>query len=158
MPSKKKSSTDKISSDKLCSFTGLTDRRHRQLAKEGVFPPPIGSQYDHDATLVGLFKYFRTKQESSTGGMAEAKLKREQAKARTAEVEAKKAEESVIDVSEAKRGFSRMAVVIKAKLLAIPSSMAPLAAGKSAAEVEGITRKAVVDALQQLSDHFLNKK
>src|SRR5256885_3244989 len=30
-----------ISADRLCSLTGLTDRRHRQLAKEGYFPPPM---------------------------------------------------------------------------------------------------------------------
>ena len=46
-----------ISSDKLCSLTGLTDRRHRQLAKDGYFPPPERSEYQLIPTLRGLFKY-----------------------------------------------------------------------------------------------------
>lgn len=48
-----------ISADRLCQLSGLTDRRHRQLAKQGFFPPPFKSDYQEDATLIGLFRYLR---------------------------------------------------------------------------------------------------
>lgn len=48
-----------ITGDKLCGHTGLTDRRHRQLASEGYFPPPVKGLYQRDATLTGLFRYYR---------------------------------------------------------------------------------------------------
>src|SRR6266576_3364715 len=48
-----------ISADKLCQLTGLTDRRHRQLATAGCFPPPYRGQYELSPTLQGLFKHFR---------------------------------------------------------------------------------------------------
>lgn len=48
-----------ISADALCQLTCLTDRRHRQLAKDGWFPPPLRGQYNANKTLAGLFKYFR---------------------------------------------------------------------------------------------------
>lgn len=48
-----------ISAEKLCALTGLTDRRHRQIAKEGFFPPPIKGQYQLAQTLQGLFRYYR---------------------------------------------------------------------------------------------------
>jgi|ERR1035441_7939367 hypothetical protein len=48
-----------IPADRLCSLTGLTDRRHRQLAKQGFFPPPVAGDYQLNATIGGLFKYFR---------------------------------------------------------------------------------------------------
>lgn len=48
-----------ISAEKLCALTGLTDRRHRQLAKEGYFPPPIKSQYQLTPTISGMFRYYR---------------------------------------------------------------------------------------------------
>jgi len=48
-----------ISAEKLCALSGLTDRRHRQIAKLGYFPPPIKSQYQLTATLQGLLKYYR---------------------------------------------------------------------------------------------------
>ena len=48
-----------ISAEKLCEFTGLTDRRHRQLAKSGYFPPPLNGEYQLAPTIRGLFKHFR---------------------------------------------------------------------------------------------------
>jgi len=50
--------SDTISADDLEALTGLTDRRHRQLAKEGYFPPPERSQYQLTATIHGMFKYY----------------------------------------------------------------------------------------------------
>lgn len=54
-----------ISGESLCLLTGLTDRRHRQLAKSGHFPPPIKGEYQRDATLAGLFKFYREMGERS---------------------------------------------------------------------------------------------
>jgi len=51
--------TQTIPADRLCSLTGLTDRRHRQLAKEGFFPPPVAGEYELAATIKGLFRFFR---------------------------------------------------------------------------------------------------
>ncbi len=48
-----------ISAERLAVLTGLTDRRARQIAKLGYFPPPIKSQYQLTATLQGMFKYYR---------------------------------------------------------------------------------------------------
>lgn len=48
-----------LSAEVLCSLTGLTDRRHRQIAKEGFFPPPVKGQYQLTPTLQGMFKYYR---------------------------------------------------------------------------------------------------
>lgn len=48
-----------ITAEKLCILTGLTDRRHRQIAKQGYFPAPIKSQYQLTPTLQGMFKYYR---------------------------------------------------------------------------------------------------
>ena len=62
-----------ISSDKLCSLTGLTDRRHRQIAAEGFFPPPIGGNYQMTPTIVGLFRYYRESYQKTNRSLAEDK-------------------------------------------------------------------------------------
>jgi hypothetical protein len=49
-----------ISADQFCEFTGKTDRRHRQLAKEGWFPQPFKGQYQAKACLSGYIKYLDT--------------------------------------------------------------------------------------------------
>lgn len=50
--------------EKFRTLTGLelTDRRLRQLAKEGHFPEPVDGQYDWVATWRGLLKYYRDNQ------------------------------------------------------------------------------------------------
>jgi hypothetical protein len=48
-----------ISARDLCELTGLSDRRHRQLAEKGYFPPPIRGEYQRAETIEGLFKHFR---------------------------------------------------------------------------------------------------
>lgn len=50
----------------LVEFTGLdiTDRRFRQLAKDGHFPEPAGGKYDLKATVQGLIKYYREQKET----------------------------------------------------------------------------------------------
>lgn len=50
--------------EKLEQLTGLglTDRRLRQLAKEGHFPEPVDGQYDWPLTIRGLLKYYRDQQ------------------------------------------------------------------------------------------------
>jgi len=54
-----------ISAEKLAALTGYTDRRHRQLASAGYFPPPVDSQYQLVPTIQGLFRYFRQRAEST---------------------------------------------------------------------------------------------
>jgi hypothetical protein len=54
-----------ISADKLAALTGYTDRRHRQLASAGYFPPPVDAQYQLVPTIQGLFRYFRQRAEST---------------------------------------------------------------------------------------------
>lgn len=53
---------ESISNAELCQLTGLTDRRHRQLADQGWFPLPSKGEYPLVATLQGLFKYYREQQ------------------------------------------------------------------------------------------------
>jgi hypothetical protein len=48
-----------IDAARLCVLTGLTDRRHRQLAKDGWFPAPNRGRYVLSTTLQGLFRYYR---------------------------------------------------------------------------------------------------
>ena len=60
-----------IAADDLCALTRLSDRRHRQIQKEGYFPPPVEGKYEFEATVRGLFTYY---QESK----APSKLKQEQ--------------------------------------------------------------------------------
>ena len=60
-----------ISGATLCELSGLTDRRHRQLAAEGFFPPPIRGNYQLRAAVSGLFRYYRELQVKRGANLAQ---------------------------------------------------------------------------------------
>lgn len=67
-PVKKKSlpkpaTPDLISGDELELLTGLTDRRHRQIAQEGFFSKPEMGKYLRAEALAGMFRYYRERNE-----------------------------------------------------------------------------------------------
>lgn len=64
----------KITADKLCVLTGLTDRRHRQLADDGYFPAPVGGEYLLSATIQGLFRFYREGRKETRDEMAQEKI------------------------------------------------------------------------------------
>lgn len=61
MPQNSKLAGEAVSYEELAEFTGLglTDRRYRQLAKDGFFPPPLQGKYQFEPTIRGLLRYLR---------------------------------------------------------------------------------------------------
>ena len=112
-----------ISADELEVITGLTDRQHRNIAKLGYFPQPKSARYELIASMKGMLKYRDDEFRKKGGALAEAKLAREQDKARQDRVEADQAEGRVIDKDIAYREIVRFVLAIKFKLLGIPSRM-----------------------------------
>lgn len=89
-----------IASDKLCELTGLTDRRHRQIAAEGFFPPPTQGAYDATKTLAGLFRYYREQLHKKEDSLASERKKLSIARREKLEVETAKLKGELIDRAE----------------------------------------------------------
>lgn len=70
---------DTITADKLCSLTGLTDRRHRQLAAAGYFPAPERALYVLTPTISGILRYYRetTQRRGNLTELKEIKMAKE---------------------------------------------------------------------------------
>ena len=140
-----------ISADKLCALTGLTDRRHRQLAKDGWFPPPYKGQYDANKALAGLFKYFReqlTKKDDTekTEKGRLAKVKRE-----TAEEELAILREQYVPKDQIKPALRNVALHQRAILQRkLESELAPNLAGLKTQEI----RKRVAAAVDEICAVF----
>ena len=78
---------NEIRADALCSLTGLSDRRHRQLAARGFFPPPIRSVYQRNETLAGLFRYFKEREAEAAATLKKEEEAYMRAKRKKAELE-----------------------------------------------------------------------
>src|SRR5687767_11675058 len=76
-----------IRADELCLLTGLTDRRLRQLATQGFYPPPDRGVYQRSETLKGLFRYYREREENDTSALRKEEQGYLRAKRRLAELD-----------------------------------------------------------------------
>jgi len=149
-----------ITSEKLCALTGLTDRRHRQLAKDGWFPPPIRGEYQLSPTVKGILKFYRTAMEGKQQGsrFREARDMREEARARSAMVKAKMDESQAVPVEHAIRLVTKAASQVRTRLLAIPAKAAALLEAKDVTQREILLRQEVDDALGELSKIKLEQR
>ena len=97
-----------LNGEQVEALSGLTDRRVRQIAKLGYFPPPERGIYDAQLTIRGLFKYYREARENSTEALNEAKLQKLKADAEMAEVKLAEAKREVIAFTDAQGAFDRL--------------------------------------------------
>lgn len=137
-----------INADKLCALTGLTDRRHRQLAKAGYFPPPKMSEYQLTPTIKGMFQFYR-----------EQKAKQRDSDERIKSARAEKLEigncalkRELIPADEVRRDVTRSFTELKTQLLIIPRRLGqPLAMVTDAVEVEERIQKELISVLETMS-------
>jgi hypothetical protein len=92
--------TATLTGDQLEALTGLTDRRIRQLAKAGYFPPPKNGVYQQVATIRGLFKYYREDHHNTSRTLNDAKLEKLRADAEMSRIKVQQARRETIDRNE----------------------------------------------------------
>jgi len=112
-----------IEGDKLCHLTGLTDRRHRQLAKEGYFAPPIRGKYQLVRTLQGLFRYYRESQTRRNGTLDEERQRKLTAERKSAELNYEREVEAVIETDIAYKAWEAIILGAKQKLLGLANKI-----------------------------------
>jgi hypothetical protein len=120
----------------LCEITGLTDRRHRQLAADGYFPAPIRGKYETKATLAGLFRYYREQcgRKSDTLKVEQEKLTR--TKRETAEEELRILREQYVKTAEIGPALRNLSLQQRATLQRkLENELGPKLPGKSYAEI-----------------------
>ncbi len=133
-----------ISSEQLCAITGLTDRRHRQLATAGYFPPPIQGRYQAGATLLGVIKYQRALIQKKSNKLAKEQLaltkaKRERAQEDLAEFRGQYVAKA--DIGPALRNISlHQRAVLQRKL---EQELGPNLAGLTTLEILARIKQAV---------------
>jgi len=76
-----------ITADQLCEYTGLTDRRHRQLAAEGYFPAPVDGRYLASKALSGVIRYYRDQLHKKEDSLADERKRYTRARREKLEVE-----------------------------------------------------------------------
>lgn len=130
-----------LTADVLCSWTGLTDRRHRQIAAEGYFPAPVDGVYQLSKTIVGMFRYYREQAEKSKGRITDLRSVNLEKQNRRLDLEMARIEGTMIELREVDEAFMRIGLLLKAILFAALEQELPAkASGKTPEEIRLIAR------------------
>lgn len=129
------------------------------LVTRGVIPDCSGKDHDIDAAREGYVLHLRAVA-GNRGGNADGELDLNEERARKAKEEADRLEmqNALLRGELLQREDVNTAVVgafarVRARMIGVPSKVAPLvAAVENPAEVEGTIRKAIYEALKELSD------
>lgn len=137
------SETETISCAELASLTGLTDRRHRQIADLGYMAPPVDGRWPRDETISGLFKYYREHKRKDSSNLESEKIRKTKAEA---------------DLAEAKvRAIERKHVPVDAVLLVWEKAMLNLRSKIMSSGLSEKDRRGILDELQpaNIDEYFV---
>ena len=112
-----------ISAEKLCALTGLTDRRHRQIASDGYFPPPIKSEYQLSATLQGLFRHFRELSKKRNSTTEDERRKKLTAERKIEELKLARMMGNALDADSVVSAWQGVIMVARQKLLGMENKV-----------------------------------
>jgi phage terminase Nu1 subunit (DNA packaging protein) len=149
--------TETITQDQVAGILGVTSRRVRQLDKE-AYPPPRLPNGTYPCPEFGawLLEKWRRGTGISEDGKAfdynaeRARLTHHQANTAALDEEVKR--RTLLPADEVKTYWQSLFANSRAKLLALPSRLASVCAGGSAAEVETQSRQIIHEALRELAE------
>ena len=132
----------------LCQITGLTDKRHRQLAKEGFFPEPTKGQYETLPTLQGLFRYYREALARKPTGFYKEREGKLRAERKLAALELEQKLKTLVEVDLVAAAWEAIVSTAAEKLTNLGSKIqSQYSAGLSGPEVKALVNREI-DAIR----------
>ena len=138
-----------IAAETLCTLTGLSDRRHRQIAKDGYFPPPINGEYQFTATIQGMFRHYRELSKKRNSSIEGEKAKKLTAERKIEELKLARMMGNSLDAESVVRAWQGMVMISRQKFLGLENKVSGRLGFSEQQRVE--LRKEIEEALEELS-------
>jgi phage terminase Nu1 subunit (DNA packaging protein) len=149
-----------VGTSTLANILDITDRRVRQLVDEGILTKVKNGSYELIPTLKKYLLYIKTKSDNKIDGShsdkdyLEEKTMHERVKRKIAELELAQMEGKLHASEDIEREMTKMLAAFRAKILAIPSKLAPqLIAQSEISIIENILETEVYNALSELAEY-----
>lgn len=144
---------NKVRIDQLCpAVFGITERRYRQLAHDGVVPPVENRLVDFVIATQRLISYYRKLAEVDGNlSLTDERTRLTKLQADLAEIELAKRNGDVIPYAQALSAWTKVLGAMKTRLLGIPTKYAPLLFGRAALEIKDMLDGAIGEALAELA-------
>lgn len=154
-----------VTAVELAEYLGLSDRRIRQLEKEGVVVKSQRGRYDLKASVLGYINSVRQQEKRMDASLEKLKiskeatsLQHEQLKKRKTELQVREMEKKLHRAEDVEYFWNAMVIAAKSRLAAIPVKCAPLlVAIEDRKEIQAILKREVTDALNEIADYDVDQ-
>lgn len=165
MPKKTNNNILEVTEAELAEYLGLSDRRIRVLAKEGIVHKTKPARYDLKKSVNGYINFIKDTKKEEKQGIEKIKLAREaeglmhdKLKKRKTELQVMQIEKEMIFTKDVITIWTDFAAMVKSKLLNMPTKLAPQLTGiEDTAAIKKAITSEVVEALNEISDFDINK-
>lgn len=150
-----------VNSATLEKIIGVSDRRIRQLAEEGIIVRTAKGRYKLMESARNYILFLKVSIEASGADLPDGKLDLEEEKAIHERVKRQISELKLLTMRgelhkslDVERVMTDMLVSVKAKLLSMPTKLAPLLVARENADyIRALINKEVLEALNELKDY-----
>ena len=142
--------------DKLCpGIFGISERRYRQLAQEGIVPPVEDGLVDFIAATKHLIAYYQKLVEGQGAiTLTEERARLTKFQAEKAKMETERMQETLVEASEVEKRWLALGQACRARLLGIPGKSSPRLVGCTVNEMKQILEENIHEALNELADRL----
>ena len=139
---------------------GITSRRYRQMASDGIVPIVVNGKIDFVAAAKALVEYYRKLSDGQGSlNLTDVRTRKEAARAEREELIVKKLKGELVLKDQAERWLLGHVDEAKTAFLGLPRRMGPtLAPVSDEKEVEFVLRKEIREILEELSTPIKKKK
>lgn len=164
MASAKKHNGIVVSELELADYLGLTDRRVRQMAQEGLVVKVSKGKYDLKESVQRYIASIKSKETPQTQSLEKLKVAKEyevmtheKLKKRKTELIVEQMEKKLHSAEDVESVWNTMIFSAKSKLTAIPTKIAPMIVGiEDTKEVQAILKREINDCLNDISKYDVN--
>lgn len=139
---------------------GITSRRYRQMASDGIVPLVSDGKIDFVAAAKALIEYYRKLSEGQGSlNLTDVRTRKELARAEREEIIVKKLKGELVLKNQAMAWLSLLIGNAKAHFMGLPKRLAgPLAIVNDEKEIEHLIRSEVRRILEEFSEALKKKK
>lgn len=154
-----------VTTVELAEYLGLSDRRIRQLEKEGVVIKSQRGRYDLKQSVLGYINSIRQQEKKQGADLEKLKISKEaeglmheRLKKRITELKVLELEKKLHRAEDVEYFWNAMVIAAKSRLTSIPVKCAPILIGiEDRKEIQAILKREVDDALNELADYDVDK-
>jgi len=151
-PAEPEDQSGTITAEQLCSWTGFTDRRHRQLAAAGWFPPPIKGRYQPKA-LIGMIRYLVADRAKKDDGLSTEQKGYAKVRRLTAELKYEKTRGAYVEKALLIPALKNISAHQRATLIRmLEQELAPKLSGLTTAEIIPLIKSAVEEVCRMFRE------